>query len=164
MNRLWISALLTCSFPAAAIAQGASPSTDTQRVTLTKEQQSGAQGDAMAIYQNRTQLIKPCPREVTVDIIVCGRVRSEAERSRLPLPVEEGPSAVRGEVPAASAAYGKSGGCSNIGGQVSGCTGGFNIFVVAGVLAKAAVALADPDGDHSPPPPLPDRFKGAGQH
>jgi hypothetical protein len=119
----------------------------------------------MAAYKEKTRVVRPCDRSGDA-IVVCGTRAERNAKERLPLPREEadGASPVRGEAPRASAAAVRQGSCGVVGGQGAGCTGGLPVFQAAGALMKAVTAVADPDAEISPPPPLPDRFKGAGQH
>lgn len=120
---------------------------------------------AMAAYREKTRVVRPCDRSGDA-IVVCG---SRAERNaaqRLPLPREsdgsDGP--VRGDPARASAAPVKQGACGASGGQGAGCVGGLNAKKMIGLAIKGVTALVDPGVDLAPPPPLPDRFKGAGRH
>lgn len=131
--------------------------------------ESGRDAAAMiARYQDRTRIIRPCPRAGPGEVVICARPNEEnGARYRLPLPQEResaGGEPVRGEAPRASAALVRATGCGVIGGQPYGCTGGLPVIGAAMVVGKIIMGLADPDGAHEPPPPLPARFAGAGQH
>ncbi len=129
-------------------------------------QQSQSSDEAlMAAYRARTQVVKPCDRSSGA-IIVCGNRAERSARERLPLPRDpvDGAPPVRGEAQRASAAPVKQGSCGVVGGQGTGCVGGLPILGMVGLMGKAAQGLIDPDADLSPPPPLPERFKGAGGH
>lgn len=118
----------------------------------------------MAAYRDKTQVVRPCDRSGP-DIVVCGNRAQRNARERLPLPrdpVDNAPP-VHGEAQRASAAPVRQGSCGVVGGQGTGCVGGLPILGTAMLLGKAVLGLIDPDADLSPPPPLPDRFKGAGQ-
>ncbi|SEI65336.1 hypothetical protein SAMN05518849_101433 [Sphingobium sp. AP50] len=119
----------------------------------------------MAAYKEKTRVVRPCDRSGDA-IVVCGTRAERNAKERLPLPREEsdGSTPVRGEAPRASATAVRQGSCGVVGGQGAGCTGGLPVFQAVGALVKAVTAIADPDAGISPPPPLPDRFKGAGQH
>lgn len=118
----------------------------------------------MAAYRDKTRVVRPCDRSGDA-IIVCGTRAERNAKQRLPLPREpEEGARVRGDPPRASAAPVRQGACGVVGGQGAGCTGGLPVFQVIGALAKAAAAVIDPDADLEPPPPLPDRFKGATPH
>ncbi len=118
----------------------------------------------MAAYRAKTQVIKPCDRSGGV-IVVCGNRQERNARERLPLPREpDGDRRLAGDVPRASSAPVRQGGCGVSGGQGTECTGGLPVFAIAGAIINAGRALVDPDADLAPPPPLPDRFKGTGQH
>jgi hypothetical protein len=121
--------------------------------------------DLMAAYHAKTQVVKPCDRSGNA-IVVCGNRAERNARERLPLPRDPAQSSgiVRGDAPRASAAAVRQGSCGVVGGQAMGCVGGLSVFKVADVLGKSVSAILDPDADLAPPPPLPDRFKGAGQH
>ena len=117
--------------------------------------------DPMVAYRAKTQVVKPCDRSGG-GIIVCGNRAERNARQRLPLPRE--PDADRilpGDAPRASAAPVRQGACGVVGGQGAGCTGGLSVFQVVDVLGKAATAIVDADAALAPPPPLPDRFRGA---
>ena len=126
-----------------------------------------AEGDdpLMAAYRDRTQVVRPCDRSGNA-IVVCGTRAERNARQRLPLPREPGGdgSPVRGDAPRASAAPVKQGSCGVSGGQGAGCVGGWNGFKMVDGVVKAVTAIVDPDADLAPPPPLPERFEGAGQH
>jgi hypothetical protein len=102
----------------------------------------------MAAYREKTRVVRPCDRSGDA-IVVCGSRAERNAKERLPLPREEsdGSSPIRGEAPRASAAAVRQGSCGVVGG-----------------LVKAVTAIADPDAEISPSPPLPDRFNGTGQH
>lgn len=118
----------------------------------------------MATYRARTQVVKPCDRSGNA-IVVCGNRAERNARERLPLPRESTQGGVvRGDAPRASAAAVRQGSCGVTGGQGMGCVGGLWVFKVANVVRKSVTAIIDPDADLAPPPPLPDRFKAAGQH
>ncbi|MFD1106940.1 hypothetical protein [Sphingobium olei] len=120
-----------------------------------------AEDPLMAAYRDKTRVVRPCDRSGNA-IVVCGSRAERNAKQRLPLPREpEEGVPVRGEPPRASAAQVRQGACGVVGGQGAGCTGGLPVFQAIGALAKAAVAVVDPDADLEPPPPLPDRFKGA---
>lgn len=122
------------------------------------------EGDAMANYRARTQVVKPCDRSGG-GIVVCGNRAERNARERLPLPREpEDGAIVKGDAPRASAAPVRQGACGVSGGQGAGCTGGLSVFRTVGALVKAGTAIIDPDADLLSPPTLPERFKGAGQH
>jgi len=120
----------------------------------------------MRRYDARTRVIRPCPRAQPGEVVVCARPDDEQTRYRLPLPEEReradtGP--IRGEVPRASAAPVRQGSCGVVG-QPYGCTGGLPVTGAVMLVGKIVAGLVDPDGDHEPPPPLPERFVGAGEH
>ena len=118
---------------------------------------------AMAAYREKTRVVRPCDRSGDA-IVVCG---SRAERNaaqRLPLPRESDGGPVRGDPARASAAPVKQGMCGISGGQAAGCVGGWNGAKMIDGLIKGVTAIVDPDADLAPPPPLPDRYKGAGRH
>ncbi|MEQ6334341.1 hypothetical protein [Sphingobium sp. MK2] len=120
----------------------------------------------MAAYRNKTQVIRRCDRSGDA-IVVCGESQADRNaRERLPLPRKEPDSGapMRGDTPRASAAPVKQGSCGVSGGQGAGCVGGLSVFKAVGVIGKSITAIVDPDADLAPPPPLPDRFKGSGQH
>jgi hypothetical protein len=119
----------------------------------------------MAAYREKTRVVRPCDRSGDA-IVVCGSRAERNAKERLPLPREEsdGSSPIRGEAPRASAAAVRQGSCGVVGGQGAGCTGGLPVFQAVGALVKAVTAIADPDAEISPSPPLPDRFNGTGQH
>ncbi len=118
----------------------------------------------MAAYRSKTQVIKPCDRSGSA-IVVCGNRAERNARERLPLPREpDSDQRIVGDVPRASAAPVRQGGCGVSGGQGAGCTGGLPVFQIVGAIVQAGHALIDPDADLAPPPPLPDRFRGSGQH
>jgi len=162
--------MLSLRLPALLLILGVTPAhgqvAEAPAILTVPAQSADPVDTVMAAYRDRTQLIRPCPRGPSTDIIVCGRWLGENARARLPLPVEPGDSAgiARGEVPTANASYGKSGGCSVVGGQTTGCTGSFDGPAAIGVIIKGITALIDPDGDYSPPPVLPQTYKGAGRH
>lgn len=115
----------------------------------------------MAAYRERTRVVRPCDRSGNA-IVVCGNRAERNARQRLPLPREpDGGGQAFGEPPRASAAAARQGACGVVGGQGAGCTGGLNAIKVIDTLAKGVTLLIDPDADVAPPPPLPDRFKGA---
>lgn len=118
--------------------------------------------EMMAVYRDKTAIVRPCPTAPSADIIVCGR---RVQRHRLPLPVEpdpEGSHIVRGELPRASAKPVKQVSCGVIQGGRP-CNGGLSVFAAAGFLAKLGHKLIDPDWEAEPPPDIPDRFRGAGR-
>ena len=120
----------------------------------------------MAAYRAKTQVIQRCDRSGDA-IVVCGESQAERNvRERLPLPREETDSGapMRGDTPRASAAPVKQGSCGVSGGQGAGCVGGLSVLKAADMIGKSITAIVDPDADLAPPPPLPDRFKGTGQH
>lgn len=129
------------------------------------QQPQSADDPLMAAYRAKTQVVKPCDRSGGA-IIVCGNRAERNARERLPLPRDpvDGARPVRGEAQRASAAPVKQGSCGVVGGQGTGCVGGLPILGVVGLIGKAAQGLIDPDADLSPPPPLPERFRGAGGH
>lgn len=119
----------------------------------------------MARYGERIRVVRPCPRAAPGEVVVCARQEESGARYRLPLEQERNSAGpVRGEAPRATAEPVRAGGCGVIGGQPYGCTGGLPVIGAAMIVGKIIVALADPDGDHEPPPPLPARFVGAGEH
>ena len=124
-----------------------------------------ADEELMAAYRSKTQVIKPCDRSGDA-IVVCGNRAERNARERLPLPrdLAQNGGIVRGDAPRASAAAVRQGSCGVVGGQGTGCVGGLSVFKVADVMARTITAIIDPDADLAPPPPLPDRFEGAGQH
>ncbi|HWJ69019.1 MAG TPA: hypothetical protein VNS79_03090 [Sphingobium sp.] len=140
---------------AAGAARGQDGSTD-----------AGRDADsAMARYQARTRVIRPCPRGAPGEVVVCARPDEKGKRYRLPLPEERehaDGAPVRGESPRASAAPVRAGGCGVIGGQPYGCTGGLPVIGAVMMVGKIILGLADPDRDHDPPPPMPARVVGAG--
>lgn len=118
----------------------------------------------MAAYRAKTQVIKPCDRSGG-GIVVCGNREERNARERLPLPREQDETArMTGDAPRASAAPVRQGSCGVSGGQGAGCVGGWNGIKMIDTLVKGITLMLDPDADVAPPPPLPDRFKGAGQH
>ena len=147
MVRLTLSAtLLVAGYPGVALAR------DTESL--------------MAMYRTKTQAIRRCDRSGDA-IVVCGESQADRNaRERLPLPREEADSgaSMRGDTPRASAAPVKQGSCGVSGGQGAGCVGGLSVLKAANIIGKSITAIVDPDADLAPPPPLPDRFKGAGQH
>ena len=124
-----------------------------------------ADEELMAAYRSKTQVLKPCDRSGDA-IVVCGNRAERNARERLPLPRDPAQNGgiVRGDAPRASAAAVRQGSCGVVGGQGTGCVGGLSVFKVADVMARTVTAIIDPDADLAPPPPLPDRFEGAGQH
>lgn len=113
--------------------------------------------DAMAVYRDKTLLVRPCDRSGDA-IVVCGSKAERNARERLPLPrapVEGGPLP-KGEVRRASSAPVKQGSCGVVGGQGAGCVGGLPLLGAAMLLGKAVQGIIDPDADLSPPPSLPD--------
>lgn len=114
-------------------------------------------------YRSKTQAIRPCDRSGNA-IVVCGTRADRNARERLPLPEErnrgEG-GAVRGEAPRANAARTRQGACGVVSNENAICTGGWNGAKMIDGLAKAMIAIADPDADLTPPPSLPDRFRNA---
>lgn len=133
-------------------------------LSLPVAAQAADERDPMAVYRARTQVVKPCDRTGGA-IVVCGNRAERNAKERLPLPREpvEG-GIVKGDAPRASAAPVKQGSCGVVGGQGAGCTGGLPVLRAVGVLVKAATAIIDPDADLAPPPALPDRLNGTGQH
>ncbi|MDX3900879.1 MAG: hypothetical protein QHC40_10270 [Sphingobium sp.] len=129
------------------------------------QQPQSSDDPLMVAYRARTQVVKPCDRSGGA-IIVCGSRAERNARERLPLPRDpvDGAPPVRGEIQRASAAAVKQGSCGVVGGQGTGCVGGLPILGMVGLIGKAAQGLIDPDADLSPPPPLPERFRGAGGH
>ncbi len=119
----------------------------------------------MAAYRAKTQVVRPCDRSGDA-IVVCGTQAERNARERLPLPrVSDAPAVpLPGEAPRASASAARQGSCGVVGGQGTGCNGGLNARKILSDAVKAIGAVVDPDADLSPPPPLPDRFKGVGQH
>jgi hypothetical protein len=118
----------------------------------------------MATYRAKTQVIRPCDRSGGA-IVVCGNRAERNAKERLPLPREADSSGIlRGDAPRASATPAKQGSCGVVGGQAAGCVGGWNAAKTLDGAIKAVTAIVDPDADLALPPPLPDRFKGAGQH
>lgn len=118
----------------------------------------------MAAYRDKTQVVRPCDRSGDA-IVVCGTRADRNARQRLPLPREaEGEGLARGEAPRASAVAPRQGSCGVVGGQAAGCVGGWNGAKMIDGLIKGVTAIVDPDADLAPPPPLPDRFRSAGQH
>lgn len=118
----------------------------------------------MATYRSKTQAVRACDRSGDT-IVVCGTQAERNARERLPLPREtKERGAAPGDAPRASAAAVKQGSCGVVGGQGTGCVGGLNARKILSGAVKGIGALVDPGIDLSPPPPLPDRFKGAGQH
>ena len=133
-------------------------------VTLASGPAAAAQeadDSLMAAYRARTQVVRPCDRSGDA-IVVCGSRSERNARERLPLPREtqEG-QRMRDAAPRASAALTRQGACGVVGGQGAGCVGGWNGVKMFDTLAKGATLLLDPDADVEPPPPLPDRFRGA---
>jgi hypothetical protein len=124
-----------------------------------------AGGDAlMAAYREKTQVVRPCDRSGDA-IVVCGNRAERNAKERLPLPREDdGGGILRGDAPRAAAAPVKQGSCGTVGGQAAGCVGGWNAAKMIDGAIKAFTAIIDPDADLAPPPPLPDRFNGTGQH
>ena len=109
-----------------------------------------------------------CDRSQADEIVVCGsREAGEADRYRLPLPVDEGSTHRAGnragEVPGASLDPSAIGPCGIFQGQrrcskaeaVKDGLGGGKDPITA--LIKLGTKLADPDADVEPPTPLPDR-------
>ncbi len=119
----------------------------------------------MAAYRSKTQVVRRCDRSGDT-IVVCGTQAERNARERLPLPRGSDAAAVplRGEAPRASANAVRQGSCGVVGGQGTGCVGGLNARKILSDAVKAIGAVVDPDADLSPPPMLPDRFKGVGQH
>lgn len=161
-----------------ALATGGAPASVPRR-DLPTAPTANADGAAriMQAYHARTQVASTvrCRSVGTGDsITVCGRRPSE---NRLPLPREsaEQTGIVPGEVPRASAASVRQGGCGTVGGQLNGCFGGVPIVRFGGVpiaggdsaLTRFATTLtshiANLDIDLAPPP-LPDKFRDAGVH
>ncbi|MFZ2996896.1 hypothetical protein [Sphingobium sp.] len=131
---------------------------------LPASAQSVADDSLMVTYRSKTQVIRPCDRSGDA-IVVCGTQKERNARERLSLPRESVDSAPpRGDVPRASSAPVKQGSCGVVGGQGGGCVGGLNARKILSDAAKGIVAIIDPGADLAPPPPLPDRYKGAGQH
>lgn len=122
--------------------------------------------DAMARYEARTRVIRPCPQAAPGEVVVCARPEDSRTRYRLPL-VEEQDSAGRGPVPGesprASAEPVRAGSCGVVGGQPYGCTGGVPIVGAAMMAGQIIMGLIDADGDHEPPPAMPERFMGVGE-
>jgi hypothetical protein len=120
--------------------------------------------DMMAAYRDKTRAVRRCARSGDT-IVVCGNRAERNAQQRLPLPREpvEGAPAPRGEVQRASSAPVKQGSCGVVGGQGAGCVGGLPILGAAMLLGKAVKGVIDPDADLSPPPPMPERFKGTGR-
>lgn len=134
-------------------------------ILLLPETGYAADEELMAAYRAKTQIVKSCDRSGDA-IVVCGNRAERNARERLPLPRDpiQGSGIVKGDAPRASAVPVRQGSCGVVGGQAAGCVGGLSVFKVADVLSQSAKAIIDPDADLAPPPPLPDRFKGAGQH
>lgn len=118
----------------------------------------------MAAYMEKTRAVRPCDRSGDA-IVVCGNRAERNAKERLPLPRDgDAGGILHGDAPRASALPVKQGACGAVGGQGVGCVGGWNGAKIIDGLVKAVTAVVDPDADLAPPPPLPDRFKGAGQH
>ena len=109
-----------------------------------------------------------CDRSQANEIVVCGsREAGEADRYRLPLPVDQNPvrraGNRKGEVPGASLDPGVIGPCGIFQGQrrcskaeaAKDGLGGGNDPISA--LIKLGTRLADPDAGVEPPAPLPER-------
>ncbi len=117
----------------------------------------------MATYRDKTQVVRPCPRDRGA-IIVCGNRAERNAKERIPLPEERDTAQggiVRGELPRASAAKVKTGSCGVSISEYTPCTGGWSGAKMIDGLVKGITAVIDPDADLAPPPPLPGRFKGA---
>lgn len=126
--------------------------------------QSVGEDPLMTAYRAKTQAVRRCDRSGDA-IVVCGTQAERNARQRLPLPrdADQG-GAKQGDAPRASAAPVRQGSCGTVGGQGAGCVGGWNGFKMMDGAVKAVTAIIDPDADLAPPPPLPDRFVGAGQY
>ena len=89
----------------------------------------------------------PCDRDVTGDeIVVCGRVGPDPNRVEVPRLPGDRIALLPGEPPSGRAALDATAQspCSTVG-PVQRCSGGLNVFHVAGVLAKIGKHLLDKD-------------------
>lgn len=117
----------------------------------------------MATYRDKTQVVRPCPRDPGA-IVVCGNRAERNAKERIPLPEERDTAQggiVRGELPRASAARVRVGACGVNASESAGCNGGLNVIAGTMILGNVVKQVIDPDADVGPPPPLPDRYKGA---
>lgn len=120
----------------------------------------------MDAYKQMTQVDRPCPPPGQDGaIVVCARVRDQGQY-RLPLKRERSQDAggiIAGEVPRAATTPVRIGSCGVVG-REGGCTGGLPVIPAAILVAKALVRIVKPDAVDGPPPPLPARYRGAGEH